>query len=92
MPENDVELGPSLLVHRKSQVHLLTKTAAKVSGENTASLVELNPRNLWIPRARTFRLSLQFYLADDVAFTPIECSEIDTPLAELIESAEVSLD
>jgi hypothetical protein len=99
MLENDIELGESLFSHRKSKVHLLTKAVATVSckdahGHASDPLLSdqaFQPCRSWLPRARSFLFSLQLYFAHDVALTSVVSQEIDSIVADLIESAEVSL-
>src|ERR1700742_3038888 len=74
MVKIDIELGETLLIHRKSQVHLLTSTTSTVSckaacppaSAPSSSDGTLQPCRLWLPRARAFRLCLQLYFADDL--------------------------
>jgi hypothetical protein len=96
MLKRDIELGFNLVTHRKSHIHLLTKVATTISCKNAdhhASLSDemLQPCRLWLPRARTFRLSLQLRFADDVDLTPTVSQDVDSIITDLIESAEVSL-
>jgi hypothetical protein len=100
MLETNVDLGDGLFVHRKSRVHLLTKRRALIScpdSDGSRSLAfplpsktTSQPARPWIARARAFHLLLRIYFSHDVSLTPTVLQDVDSILADLIETAEVS--
>ncbi|OQV09696.1 hypothetical protein CLAIMM_13789 [Cladophialophora immunda] len=95
MYETTFELGRSLFKQRKSHVHLLTTTSTKVTCEDASQAAPItsdkqaHPRRLWLPRARSFLLSLQCSFADDLDLGSIVLNDVATSIADLVGGAEL---
>lgn len=100
MLENVLQLGESVFGYRRTDIKLITQTSCKVVYEDeyqdaqpaAAPPASQNPRpcDLWIPRARSFLLTLHISFADDLDLTSVSLPDLSTTIADHIENAEVS--